>query len=202
MKIQHVELIVAALSVALLFIAWSLLRTFLSSRLGRPGASRARAVRIQAGGWRNMAGWKLGLGPAQAHPEVVRLRQLRPVSAYDSDALSRGDDGLGSLACQIEARLELAFEQFSRGRISIHTYRSLAEVEADLIAERIAQTYGYRAGRAASPLGEPEIDADLADAMAMVQWCLDWADDMMRKLGEQDVAAQMNVPGGHTLQTA
>jgi hypothetical protein len=201
MKIQHVELIVAALSVALLFIAWSLLRTFLSSRLRKPGVSQARAARRQSGGWRRMTVRKLGLRPGQAHPEVTRLRQLRPVSAYDSDAFARGD-GLASLACQIEARLELAFEQFSRGRISIRTYRSLAEIEADLIAERIAEAHGYWPGRAVSPLGEPELDPDLADAMAIVQWCLDWADDMMRKLGVEDGGERMDAPGAHALQTA
>ncbi len=200
MKIQHVELIVAALSVALLFIVWSVLRTFLASRLRKPGVSQARAVRVQSGGWRRMTVRKLGLKPGQAHPEVARLRQLRPVSAYDSDAFA--SDGLASLACQIEARLELAFEQFSRGRISIHTYRSLAEIEADLIAERIAEAHGYWPGRVVSPLGEPELDADLADAMAIVQWCLDWADDMMRKLGVEDGAVRMDAPGAHALQTA
>jgi hypothetical protein len=202
MKIQHLELIIAALSVALLVIAWSLLRSVLSSRFRAVKTARSVAAGSRAAAWRQTALQRLRLSSAAPHAGVARLRKLQTISEHDNGVLAGQDGGYASLTRQIEARLELAFEQFSRGRISIHTYRSLVGIEADLIAERIAEANSYWPGQLDSESEGPALDADLSDAMALVRWCLDWADDMVFKLGAEARLVGHPSSDGRALQTA
>jgi hypothetical protein len=201
MKIMHLEIVTAALSIVLAYIALRLFKGFLTS-----GPISSETSRTASVGSRLAALWRKSFVRLRSNADsttngVVRIRQLRRVSDHENGALAKAEPE-DSLTAHVEARLERAFEQYSGGRISIATFRNLAQIEAASIREQIAEALNSWPGRLDPQCDNPGLDPDMADALRLADGCLNWADEMVQKLGEHSSAKELDGYTARRVQNA
>jgi hypothetical protein len=151
--------------------------------------------------WRNRqsAGARLDkTHPAEAEPgagmEAIgevnpRLRTARLTTEKSASA------GNGGFYEEAEARLEQAFVQLERGRISLQTYRTIVLVERGEAERRLQICHQTDAKLAADREKAIRTVQDIGDAIAIIDWCLDWADREERRIQlDADVDGAASLP--------
>lgn len=121
-------------------------------------------------------------------PRVVgRKRQILPSSSGGGDQTATQKLLRSGAYASCEERLELAFESYSHGRISLDTYEAMVRAEGEKAKRLQAE---LRAKDLAGSATHAELDRfreEIESISIAVQWCLDWAED--RRKGRTDDSA-------------
>lgn len=125
--------------------------------------------------------------PAGPVPGVQgRTRRLRAASEGGGDPGPMDQLFSSGVYAQVERKLEQAFDLLARGRISITTYLTLVQNEAEAVArERAKMNASEQAGAISDEMLSQQRE-DIETAEIAVQWCLDWAAEYGGHDGRQE----------------
>lgn len=166
MEFIDLQVFVAALAGAFLIALAMILRVLRSPGEG-PGKPAGRVRKSLA---------RQHFLPIAGHPPTVDSQpagRRRGLDAMRTGAPAVRDDYYG----QVEGKLEEAFEQFCRSRISLATYGSIVRAEEEAACRHISRLHRMKGGR--------QIDADTFEhelgiaelALQAIRWCINWSEN-------------------------
>lgn len=178
MQLYHLAIALAALAIVLVAIAVAII------------GSLRRSRRRVAEKFVETAAAKYQAEVEEIEPKILRVRHLRSISEGGGDPSPTEAFTAASFYGEVESRLEQAFTQFQRSRISLESFEAIILVEQETAMRRVARIKAQRAsGAVAEDAFESELN-DAEDAASTASWCLNWVAEMKKTPRTDDPAEE------------